>query len=67
MNTHQAVVQRGRKLLEIEPNVEGALWRDLDFEMKLLETREDVVALRFEMLLESNLCSEMRIVRNCHR
>ena len=67
MSTHQAVVQRSRKFLEVEPNVERALWRDVDFEMKFLKASQDVIALRLEMLLESNLYNEMRIVRNGDR
>jgi hypothetical protein len=61
---YQAIVKWGRKLLEVEPDVEGACGRNVDFEMKRLEPCKNVVAFCFEMLLKSKLeksarsCSE---------
>jgi hypothetical protein len=64
---YQAIVKWGRKLLEVEPDVEGARGGNVDFEMKGLEPCKNVVALCFEMLLKSKLgkkCKEL--FRNMH-
>ena len=53
--THQTIVQRRRQFLKVEPNVEGAGGRNLDLEVKILETLEDMVTLCFEVLLECEL------------
>jgi hypothetical protein len=53
--THQAVVQWSRQVLQIEPDVEGARWGDIDPEPQLLEALEDMVTLSLEMLLQSDL------------
>lgn len=58
-DAHQAIVQGGREPLEVEPNVERALWRNLNIEMKLLKTRQDVVALSLKVFLERDLRNEI--------
>jgi hypothetical protein len=55
VGTHQAVVQRYWKLLQVKPYVEGTCGRDVDIEMKFVESIEDVVTFRFEVLLKGNL------------
>jgi len=50
----QAVVQRYWKLLQVKPYVEGTCGRDVDIEMKFVESIEDVVTFRFEVLLKGN-------------
>lgn len=42
-------------MLEVQPYVEGRIWRDGHFEAEALETLEDVVALVLEVQLEGNL------------
>jgi len=49
----QTVVERLREVLEVEPDVEGRLGRDVDVEAKFMETLENVVALHLEVLLKS--------------
>ena len=51
----EAVVERRRETLEVEPDVEGRGGRDLDFEPDLGEPLKDVVTLHLEVLLESDL------------
>ena len=53
--TYEAVVEGGRQVLKVEPDVEGRLWGHGDLEAQPLETLEDVVALSFEVPLQSNL------------
>ena len=51
----EAVVERRGQLLEVEPDVERRDGRDGDVQPELVEPLEDVVALRFEVLLERDL------------
>ena len=50
--TYQTIVQRGRKVLEIEPDVERRCRRDSYFQTKPSQTLEDVVTLVLEVLLQ---------------
>ena len=50
--THQTVVKRRREVLEVKPDVERSLRRDVHFQSKLFETLEDVVAFVLEVLLQ---------------
>ena len=52
---YQAVVERGREVLEVEPDVESRLGWHGDLEAETLQTLEDVVALRLEVPLQGNL------------
>ena len=51
----QAVVERGRQVLKVEPDVESRDGRDLDLESELLESLEHVIALVLEVLLKGDL------------
>ncbi len=42
-------------MLEVQPHVEGRVWRDGHFEAEALETLKDVVALVLEMQLQGDL------------
>ena len=54
-NTYQAVVERCRNLLEVEPDVESTGGWDVDFETHILEALEDMITLGLEVLLEGDL------------
>ena len=55
IKTHEAVVQRGRQVLKVEPNIEGRLWRDGHLQTKTCQTFENMVSLVLEMPLQRNL------------
>lgn len=52
-------------MVEVEPDVESARGRDVDFKTELGETGNDVVTLGLEMALESflEIIFEFRVVR----
>lgn len=52
---HQSIVQRGRKFLQVQPDVKGRGRRNLDVQIHLTEPLENMVTLDLEVLLESNL------------
>lgn len=53
IKTYQAVVERGRQVLQVEPDVEGRLWGNRDLEAETRKTLEDMVALMLKVLLQS--------------
>lgn len=42
-------------MLQVQPDVEGRLWRDGNLEAEVREALEDMVALVLEVLLQSKL------------
>jgi hypothetical protein len=53
--THQAVIERRREFLQVEPDIECGVWRDVDIDTESVQTLEDVVTLHLEVSLESQL------------
>lgn len=53
--THQTVIQRGRQLVKVEPDIESAGRRDVDPEAHALQSLEDMVTLHLEVFLQCNL------------
>ena len=53
--TYQTIVQRGRKMLEIEPDVERRCRGHCHFQTKPSQTLEDVITLVLEVPLQSDL------------
>ena len=58
LEERQAGVERSGQLLEVEPDVEGCLGRDVHVQVELVEPLENVVALGLEVALEGDLLCE---------
>lgn len=61
--THEAVVERGGEVVEVEPDVERRLRGHVDLEARSLEALQDVVALVLEVALQRHLldCDALRV------
>jgi hypothetical protein len=55
IGTRQAVIQWCWELLQVKPYIEGTCGRDVDVEMKLMESVKDVITFYLEVLLEGDL------------
>jgi hypothetical protein len=53
--TYETVVQRRRKVVQVQPDIERADGGNLDLESKLLESVENVISLRLEVFLQGHL------------
>ena len=58
--TYEAVAQGLRKVIQVQPDIERANGRNLDFQPELLESAEDVISLRLEVPLKSQLRTIVR-------
>ena len=58
--TYEAVAQGRWKVIQVQPDIEGADGRNLDFQSELLESAENVISLRLEVSLESQLRTIVR-------
>ena len=59
--TYKSVVQGRWEFLQVEPDVECAGRRDVYVKVELVQALEDVIAFRFEVLLQSNLFSSQLV------
>jgi hypothetical protein len=55
IGTRQAVIQWCWELLQVKPYIKGTCGRDVDVEMKLMESVKDVITFYLEVLLEGDL------------
>lgn len=53
--TYEAVIERRRELLKVEPYVERAGGGNVDIEVQLMKTGQDMITLLLKMLLQGNL------------
>lgn len=52
---YQSIVQRRSQLLKVQPDIEGTGRHDVDVQMELFESLQNVIAFCLEMLLQGNL------------
>ena len=60
----QAIAQWNSEVLQIEPNVESRLWRNVDVQTKVVKMLENVVPFGLEMPLQSKFLPADVIMQN---